>query len=88
MDHSTDLPYAAYLDQVRTESTTRNGVSGTKLHYYQFAELPRKVDANDDLRGLNPDQIVARLYPNAKYIWLTRQDKARQAISFFLAART
>src|SRR5271166_6123634 len=42
MEHSTDLSYAGYLAQARAESTTANGISGIKLHYYQFAQLPRK----------------------------------------------
>ena len=30
----------------------------------------------------------AQPFPSARYIWLTRRDKARQAISYFLAWRT
>jgi trehalose 2-sulfotransferase len=41
MDYSTDLTYARYLEYVRAESTTSNGISGIKLHWYQLAELQK-----------------------------------------------
>ena len=43
MTHGSDLTFAKYLEQVQARSTTRNGVSGIKLHYYQFLELPSKL---------------------------------------------
>jgi LPS sulfotransferase NodH len=88
MEHAADLSYAAYLRLARAESVTRNGVAGVKLHYYQFAQLPKKMEAVEGLRGLSSAQALSRLFPGAKYIWLTRRDKARQAISFVLASRT
>jgi LPS sulfotransferase NodH len=88
MEHAADLSYAAYLRLARTESVTRNGVAGVKLHYYQFAQLPKKTEVIEGLRGLSSADLLSRLFPGAKYIWLTRRDKARQAISFVLASRT
>src|SRR5690242_6715310 len=35
MEHSTDLSFEQYLRLATEESTTRNGISGIKLHYYQ-----------------------------------------------------
>jgi LPS sulfotransferase NodH len=84
MDNSTDLSYAAYLGLARAESTTNNRISGIKLHYYQFAELPKKIEAIESLRGLTAAQVMQRAFQNARYIWLTRSDKVRQAISFLL----
>lgn len=88
MDNATDLSYEAYFRIVRAESTTSNGISGIKLHYYQFAELPKKMGAVDNLRGLTAAQLMARVFPKAKYIWLTRRDKCRQAISYLVASST
>jgi LPS sulfotransferase NodH len=73
MEHSADLSHGDYLRLVAGKSTTGNGISGLKLHYYQFEQLSQPLTA---------------AFPNARYIWLTRRDKARQAISFFLASRT
>jgi len=85
MDSSTDLSYPAYLNLARALSTTSNGISGIKLHQYQLTELAKRMDVND---GLNADELMRRLFPGARYIWLTRRDKARQAISYLLAAST
>jgi len=86
MEHSSDLSYAKYLELARKASTTKNGISGIKLHYYQLADLPRKVADIEGLAGLTPSRVMPRLFPNAKHVWLTRRDKVRQAISFLLAA--
>jgi LPS sulfotransferase NodH len=88
MDHQANLSYPSYLRLACAESTSSNGISGIKLHYYQLAELPENVAAIDGLRGLAPGPLMRRLFPGARYIWLTRRDKARQAISLRLAAST
>jgi LPS sulfotransferase NodH len=88
MDNATDLSYAAYLGIARAESTSSNGISGIKLHYYQLADLSRKLAAIEGLRGLTIAQLMSKAFPNAKYLWLTRRDKVRQAISLQLAYST
>ncbi len=88
LEHATDLDYATYLRIAAAESTTSNGVSGIKLHYYQFAELPKRMGDIQSLRGLGSAQLLTRLFPRAKYVWLTRCDKVRQAISFLIASST
>ena len=88
MDNSTDLSYAAYLGLAIADSTTSNGISGIKLHYYQFAGLPKQMEAVENLCGLTAAQLMPRLFPRARHLWLTRRDKVRQAISFLMAART
>ena len=88
IDNATDLTYEEYLHLVGTESTTSNGVSGVKLHYYQFAELPKRMEAVPGLRELTSGQLMLKIFPKATYIWLRRRDKARQAISLQLASKT
>ncbi|MBV8279471.1 MAG: sulfotransferase [Verrucomicrobia bacterium] len=85
LDKST---YATYLDQVRVRSTTRNGISGIKLHLYQFVELAKKLAEVEGFEGLTTVEIMTKAFPNLKYLWLTRRDKARQAISYLLAKKT
>jgi LPS sulfotransferase NodH len=88
MDHSTDLSYPVYPDILRSKSTSRNGISGIKLHYYQFAHLPRRMEGIKCFNGLTAAQIIAKLFPSVKYAWLKRRDKVRQAISLLIASRT
>jgi trehalose 2-sulfotransferase len=87
MTHPSNLSHAAYLDLVRTQSTTSNGVSGTKLHYYQFAELLETSQTVNESGGPTAEPL-SRLFPDARHVWLTRRDKAQQAISLLLAEGT
>jgi LPS sulfotransferase NodH len=88
MMHDTDLSFRRYLQVAQIESSSKNGISGIKLHYYQFAELPQKFAGFSGLRGLRADQLLTRVFPNAKYIWLRRRNKVQQAISFLVACST
>jgi LPS sulfotransferase NodH len=88
MDHATDLTPSAYIDLARLDSTTSNGLSAIKLHYYQFAELGKKIAAIENCGGLTAFQAMEKLFPQAGYLFLTRRDKRRQAISYLIAAGT
>ena len=85
---SADLSYATYLALVREQSTTNNGICGVKLMYHEFAELPRKLEALGVSGTRTPAEAMAKLFPQARHLWLTRRDKARQAISLLIASRT
>ena len=61
---------------------------GIKLHYYQFADLPRRMQAIQRARRMSAAELMAAASPGAKYIWLKRHDKLRQAISLYLASQT
>jgi trehalose 2-sulfotransferase len=88
IDNNTDLTFEGYLQAARLLSTTSNGVSGIKLHYYQFADLPRRMPARPGRGDPSPAELLLAMFPGARYVWLTRRDKMRQAISLFLAYRT
>ena len=88
IDNQTDLTFAGYLQAARLESMTSNGISGIKLHYYQFADLPRRMPARSGWDNLSPGELISAMFPDAKYVWLTRRDKVRQAISLYLAYQT
>jgi LPS sulfotransferase NodH len=87
MTHASDLAYVDYLRHIRSRATTRNGICGIKVHYYQFAELREKLahtPAAHRSRGVELSDFL----PNIRYLWLTRRDKARQAISYYRAVQT
>jgi LPS sulfotransferase NodH len=93
MDHATDLSFRAYIGIANAESTTPNGVSGIKLHYYQLAALSNKIAeiegvSDEGLSGLTDARLMSELFPSAHYLWLTRRDRARQAISLHIALAT
>jgi LPS sulfotransferase NodH len=68
MEHSSDLSYKTYLQLARVKGTTSNGISGIKLHYYQFAQLPTKMAAIDGFRWLTAAQTIEKLFSNARHI--------------------
>ncbi len=88
IDNQTDLTFEGYLQAARLQSMTSNGISGIKLHDYQFADLPRRLPAPSSRGQLSPSELIPAMFPDAKYVWLTRRDKVRQAISLYLAYQT
>ncbi|HTV91513.1 MAG TPA: Stf0 family sulfotransferase [Verrucomicrobiae bacterium] len=75
--HGSDLADDAYLDYALRSGTSANGVFGVKLHYYQLREL-----CNASAK------FMSATFPNLRYVWLTRRDKERQAISYHRAHAT
>lgn len=65
-----------YVELLKRWRTTKNGIFGVKLHYYQIAEF-----------GVNYDDI-SRLLDKPKYIFIRRKTKIRQAISLVRAQQT
>jgi LPS sulfotransferase NodH len=80
--------FPAYLDHVIANATTPNGVCGIKLHYYQFAYLAQKLATIEAYESLSTARAIAAAFAEPKYVWLTRRDKARQAISYYRACQT
>lgn len=80
--------YADYLPRVLDLGSTPNGVFGVKCHWYQFAQLPAKLGQVPGCEGLEAPELLAELFPGLGYVWLTRRDKARQAVSLYRARRT
>jgi LPS sulfotransferase NodH len=77
--------YAARLSQTRA---TPNGVFGAKLLYRQLLHLESLARQEPELAELPLAEILDRLFPNLHLIWVTREDKVRQAISWFKARQT
>lgn len=77
--------YAARLTQARA---TPNGVFGAKLLYRQLLHLERLARQDPAFAELPLADILSRLFPNLHLVWVSREDKARQAISWFKARQT
>ena len=80
--------YADYLPRMLDLGSTPNGVFGVKCHWYQFAQMPAKLGRVPGCAGLETPELLAELFPGLRYVWLTRRDKARQAVSLYRARRT
>jgi LPS sulfotransferase NodH len=81
--------YAEYIDAIIADGTTPNGVFGLKLMWAQVRPLRVKLylRAPQFARFRLPAMFDC-LFPNLHYVWLTRRDKLRQAVSFYRALET
>jgi LPS sulfotransferase NodH len=77
---------ARYVQGMRDKATTPNGVLGSKMMWNDFDRLrssvrpPPRADA-----GL---EFMRATFPRAAFVWLRREDKVRQGISWWRAAET
>ena len=80
--------YADYLAWVVEHGTTENGVFGSKMmwsYLHDFAEQARAIPAYD---GMPVNELLERAFPSLRYLWVTRRDKVRQAVSMWKAVQT
>ena len=78
---------AEYFEQALAAGTTRNGVFGAKVLWHQFEHLLvslRSLQGN----GLSDLELLRRTFPELRYVFLTRRDKVRQAVSYDPAIRS
>ena len=80
--------YAHYLAQVLEEGTTPSGVFGAKMMRGYFDDFIRFVRQIPAYTELDVHQILTNIFPNLQYIWVTRRDKVRQAVSLWKAIQT
>jgi trehalose 2-sulfotransferase len=78
-----DGDLAAYIRAVRDRATTPNGVFGSKMMWNVFDSLRSSVrpPAGADA-GL---EFMRTTFPDPQFVWLRRQDKVRQGISWWRA---
>ena len=80
--------YDRYLASVLEQGTTPNGVFGAKLmwgYLGDFADLLRGIEGN---AGRAVPDLLARAFPDLRYVQITRHDKVRQAVSLWKAVQT
>jgi LPS sulfotransferase NodH len=78
-----------YIAEIRTRWSSEEGAFSAKIHWLQMNQLVtalRRIHS-----GLAPapaPQLIEASLPRTRYLFLTRRDKARQAISMFRAMRS
>jgi len=79
--------YANTLTRIIEQGTTSNGVFGVKFHWHQFEFAPEVIWPGAD--GEIPVAVLLEeQFANLRYVWLTRRNKARQALSYYRASVT
>jgi LPS sulfotransferase NodH len=78
----------SYVARLVPTRSTANGVFGAKLLYRQLLHLENLARQDPQLSDLPLASILGRLFPNLHLIWVSRNDKVRQAISWYKARQT
>lgn len=84
----TDLPLADYLGRILEIGTTPNGVFGTKCQIQELYDVVGLLRQTPPYQNMGPSEVIASVFPNPRYIFVTRRDKVRQAISNVRARQT
>jgi LPS sulfotransferase NodH len=77
-----------YLGTLFRRRSTANGVFGVKVTWRHFGVFVDRSRDIEHCRALPPAVLASALLPNLRYVWLTRRDKLRQAISYSRALQT
>jgi LPS sulfotransferase NodH len=80
--------YPTFFAKVVETGTLRNGIFGAKVHWSQFQDFVPLARQLPGCANLEVQRLLSSVFPNLHYIWLTRRDKVRQAISYYRAIRT
>jgi trehalose 2-sulfotransferase len=77
-----------FRDLVLELGSTPNGTFGIIIFGGYLHQIMRHYQQLPAYRGLNTYETLDRLFVQPKYIWLTRRDKVRQAVSLTKAMAT
>lgn len=79
---------SGYFKKVLEVGTTPNGVFGMKAHMSQFGAVMCILQQVPQFQGLAVPELLSTIFPNLSYIWISRRDKVRQAVSHLKALQT
>jgi trehalose 2-sulfotransferase len=80
--------YGRHLAWALAEGTTPNGVFSSKLmwgYFNDFLELMRGIPR---FGGMGDGSLLNAAFPNVQYVFISRSDKVRQAVSLWRALQT
>ena len=80
--------YDRYLAWALNEGTTPNGVFGAKLMWGYLGDFAQLLRGIDGLAGRPVPELLERVFPELRYVRITRRDKVRQAVSLWRAVQT
>jgi len=77
--------FPSYLERVLREKTGPNGVFGVKVHWSHLSSLAHELNMMGSCHGLSTAEALERVFGKPKYIYITRRDKVKQAVSWLIA---
>ena len=84
----TSTPFEQCLDRVLRCGTTPNGVFASKVRWLNMPYLGEMISALPERAGSSLAEQLDSLFPNFRYVWITRRDKVRQAVSLVKARQS
>ncbi|MFK7802342.1 MAG: Stf0 family sulfotransferase [Anaerolineae bacterium] len=76
--------YPNYIAEAINQTKTKNDVFGFKIMPHHFFELEQRLKKEFQTTN-SMFELINSIFPNTKYIWLTRRNRVRQAISYLKA---
>lgn len=76
----------SYVEELLRRLVTPNGVFGAKVGIPALRDLLAGLRAERD--GASAHDLLAAAFPRLGYVWLSRRDRVRQAVSWERAAQT
>jgi trehalose 2-sulfotransferase len=80
--------YALHLDASLREGTTPNGVFGSKLMWSYFDDFLELMRGIPRFGGMGDGSLLNTAFPDLHYVFVSRSDKVRQAVSLWRALQT
>ena len=80
--------YGTHLDAALREGTTPNGVFGAKLMWSYFNDFIALMRGIPRFAGLGDGSLLNAAFPELRYVFVSRSDKVRQAVSLWRALQT
>ncbi|MCY4464728.1 MAG: Stf0 family sulfotransferase [Chloroflexi bacterium] len=80
--------YHAYIAGALYSDSTANGIFGSKIGGGYWSDFARRLLDIGTLADLPLREALDRCFPDLRYIHLTRRNKARQAVSHWLAIQS
>lgn len=84
----TSTPFEQCLDRVLRSGTSPNGVFASKLKWVNMPYLDETLGTLQEQDSLSLAEHLDGLLPNLRYVWVTRRDKLRQAVSLVKARQS
>ena len=80
--------FSEYLAEVLNRGTSPNGVFGMKVMWGYFGRFARQIQHLPGNHNQTTHSALTSVFPELAYIWITRRDKVRQAVSHSKARQT
>ena len=80
--------YGVHLAASLREGTTPNRVFGAKLMWSYFSDFLELMRGIPRFAGMGNGSLLNAAFPNLRYVFISRSDKVRQAVSLWRALQT